>query len=142
METKPINSKVAKDMVYGQRVMITTTPDADMKENQDYIIGSLGIAYRRRKFKLSRWNEVSIRYLRASGMKTEYQKILDGECKAQLFVWEFLDAWVVSTLADVFDCLSRKVGYSKTNNDGVTSAYYININNIKHFVIPKKRLEL
>ena len=142
METKPINSQLNKDMNFGQRVMFATTPDQDMKANQDFVIGCLGIAYRRRKFKLSRWNEVSIRHSRASGAKTEHQKILNGECKAQLFIWEFVDVWVISTLADVIDCLDRKVGYSKVNNDGITSAYYININDIKHFVIKKGELVL
>ena len=51
MVMKQINSKVAQDMAYGQRALIVTTPDADMKENKDYILaGGFGIAYRRRPY--------------------------------------------------------------------------------------------
>ena len=136
-EMKQTNSNVQQDMAYGQRVMIVTTPDADMKGNVDYIIGSLCVAHRRRRFKSTTYGEVSIRNSRASGAKTEKQKILDSECKAQLFIWEFLDAWIICALSDIADALRRDVGYSKTNNDGITSAYYIPINTVRHFRICK-----
>lgn len=110
-------------MKYGQRVMIVATPDADMKQNKDYIIGGLGIAYRRRRF--------------TSGAKTERQKILDGECRAKLFIWEFEDAWVVCTLGDVTAALKSNAGYAKLNNDGITSAYYIAISKIQHLTVTK-----
>ena len=138
MEMKPINSKLKEDMRYGQRLMLVSTPDADMKENKDFIIGKLGIAYRHRRFKLNKWGEISIRHKRASGAKTEYQKILDGECKAQLFIFEFLDAWVVCTFDDILDCLKTNKGYIKVNNDGITSAYYISIKDICCFIIQKE----
>lgn len=136
----PTNSKLQADMDYGQRVMIVVTPDADMKENKDYIIGNLGIAYRRRRFKSTRYGEISIRNSRASGAKTEKQKILDGECKAKLFIWEFEDVWVICTLDDVAAALKSNVGYGKLNNDGITSAYYIPISKIQHLVISGMRI--
>jgi len=125
-------------MRYGQRVMIVTTPDADIKYNQDYIIGQLGIAYRRRRFKVGKYNEVSIRNSRASGAKTERQKILDGECKSQLFIWEFADAWVICILSDILEALQQDIGYVKENNGGITSAYYISIRKINHLLITKQ----
>lgn len=132
METKPTNSKLQEDMAYGQVSMIVSTPDADMQQNKDYFIGKLGIAYRRRRFRVDRWGEISIRNSRASGTKTERQKILDGECKSQLFIWEFTDAYIVCTLTDVFAALRDGAGYVKVNNDGITSAYYISLSKIKH----------
>ena len=133
----PTDSSLAKDMRFGQRVMITSTPDADMKENRDYVIGSLGIAYRRRRFKVSRYGEISIRNSRASGAKTERAKILDGECRSELFIWEFEDAYVLCKLEDVLSALRSDVGYAKDNNDGTTSAYYIPITKVHHLLIPR-----
>ena len=140
MEMKPTNSKLAEDMAYGQRVMFTTTPDADRKENKDYIIGELGIAFRRRRFSINKYGEISIRNDRKSGAKTERQKILDGECKSQLFIWEFTDAYVICVLPDIYLALASNAGYAKNNNDKITSAYYISINKVKHLVVFKQPL--
>ena len=135
---KQTNSKLQEDMNYGQPMMIVITPDADMKENKDYIIGDLGIAYRRRRFKVNKYGEISIRNSRSSGTKTERQKMLDGECKSKIFVFEFLDAWIICTFTDIYDCLRMNKGYAKSNNDGTTSAYYIKLKDIKHFLIWKQ----
>ena len=138
MEMRQINSKLEEDMRFGQRMMLVSTPDADMKENKDYILeGGLGIAYRHRRFSVGKYGEISIRYQRKSGAKTEYQKILDGECKSHLFIWEFTDSWVICNLSNILDCLKLGVGYVKENNDGITSAYYINISQIRHWLIKK-----
>jgi len=130
-----INSQLNKDMAFGQRVMLTSMPNDDMKANIDYVIGTLNIAYRRRRLKMNKYGEVSIRNSRASGAKTEKQKILDGECQSQLFIFEFSDGWVICTLAVILDCLQKDKGYTKLNNDGITSAYYIPIKNIPCLII-------
>jgi hypothetical protein len=137
MVTKPPNSKVQQDMTFGQRAMIVTTPDADMKENKDYMIGDLGIAWRHRRFKVAKYSEISIRYKRASGAKTEYQKILDGECKSQLFVFEFVNAWVICSYWAILKALKEDAGYVQPNHDGITSAYYISLDNIPHLLFMK-----
>ena len=137
-ETNLINSKLQSDMEYGQRVMIVTTPDADIKNDIDYTIGALNIAYRRRRFKMSKYGEISIRNSRTSGAKTERQKILDGECKSSLFIFEFLDGWVICNIATILHCLKTGQGYVKSNNDGITSAYYIPIKNISCLIICKE----
>lgn len=131
------NSEVARDMAFGQLLMITSTPDADMKQDVDYTIGTLNISYRRRKPSIKKYGEISIRNDRVSGAKTQRQKILDGECKSPLFVFEFPDAWVVCTRADILVCLRADKGYVKANNDGQTSAYYISIEKIAHLLIDK-----
>ncbi len=124
-------------MNFGQRAMIVTTPDADMKENKDFMIGGLGIAWRHRRFKVSKYSEISIRYRRTSGAKTEYQKILDGESKSHLFVFEFQDAWVICSYPAVLKALRESKGYEQKNNDGVTSAYYISLEDIPHLLFWK-----
>lgn len=141
METKTLNSEVQRDMAFGQRMMLVTTPDADIKENKDYILaGGLGIAYRRRRFPLGKYGEISIRNSRISGAKTEKQKILDGECKSQLFIWEFTDGWIVCKLSDVLEALLLDAGHMRYNNDGETSAYYIAFSKIKHLRIENERI--
>lgn len=138
METRRPSSNLDRDMAFGQRMMLVTTPDADVKEDRDFILESgFSIAYRRRRFPLDRYGEVSIRNSRASGAKTERQKLLDGECKAHLFVWEFTDGWIVCQTSDVLEALRANAGYVQQNNDGVTSAYYIPFRNIPHWRIEK-----
>lgn len=148
METRPINFKCPKcgytldelqrDMQYGQVVMLSTTPNQDMHSNQDYVLGTLALAFRRRRFKADKYGEISIRAARATGTKTEMAKILAGECKSGLFVFEFLDCFIVCSQADIRDALERRIGYEKPNKDGITSAWYIPIDKISHLRICNK----
>ena len=132
---KKMPSNLQEDMAFGQLMMIVSTPDADMKQNIDYTIGTLGIAYRHRRIKINKYREISIRNSRSSGAKTERQKILDGECQSRLFIFEFLDAYAVCRLVDILDCLRENRGYVQPNHDGKTSAYYIKLDDIKHLII-------
>jgi len=126
------------DMHYGQLAMLTSTPNGDMKHNIDYIIGDLMVAWRRRRLKLSHYNEVSIRYKRASGTETEMSKILNGKCEAKLYVFEFLDCWVICKVSDIATCLRGKHFKIKLNRDRITSAAYININDLPHLLLQKE----
>lgn len=142
LEMRQTNSKIAQDMAYGQRVMIITTPDADMKENTDLSYGGFCIAWRRRKPMVTKYGELSIRYERRNGIKTEFQKILDGESKAHLFVFEFPDAWVMCSGITILKALQDDIGYvGEWNHDGTTRAYYIPINKIAHVMIKKSANE-
>lgn len=135
---KPINSKVAEDMAFGQRVMFTTIPDADMKQDVDYSIGTFRIAWRRRRVSVTKYGELSIRYERWNGAKTEYRKIIDGEATPHLFVFEFPDAWVMCSGPVMLKALQDDVGYiGKWNKDGTTRAYYIPLKKISHVMFLK-----
>ena len=137
MVTNP-RDLVERDMAYGQAMMFVTTPDDDMKGNIDYVIGNLRIAYRRRRYKLNRWGELSIRAWRKSGAETEMSKIITGKAKAKLYIWEFLDCWVIATVEDVTRCLrNQNKHYTKLNVDGITKACYIKIHDINHLLIWK-----
>ena len=121
-------------------MMFVTTPDDDMKGNKDYSIGCLGIAYRKRRFTLNRWGELSIRARRASGAETEMSKILTGKARALIYIWEFLDCWVIATAKDVEACLEDEAKhYIKQNNDGITSACYIKATSIPHLTVWRRR---
>jgi len=129
-------------MDYGQLVMFVTTPDDDNKRNIDCFVGpkplaGLPIAYRVRRKRLGKYHELSIRASRATGSETEMSKILTGKSKARLFIFEFIDCWVVTTAEDILLCLRdpEKHYIHKPNNDGRTQACYINIDNIRHLTI-------
>lgn len=130
---------VDRDMAYGQPVMFTTTPDDDMKGNTDLFINNLRVAYRKRRFPLSKYGEISIRANRASGAETEMSKILNGTAKASLYIFEFTDCWVFCKVEDILACLKNpQKHYIKPNNDAITSACYIKVNDISHLTIWKK----
>jgi len=126
------------DMAYGQPLMILTTPEDDMKKNIDLSIRELKVAYRTRDLKISKYKEISIRNERKSGAKTEKEKILNGECKALLYIFDFKDCFILCKLSDIFDCLLKDIGHMVPNHDQKTSGYYINIGDIPHMLIEKK----
>ena len=130
---------VKRDMAYGQPVMIITTPDDDMKRNTDFRINTLRVAYRKRRFPVTRYGEISIRANRVSGAETEMSKILNDTAKARLYIFEFLDCWVLCNVEDILACLKNpEKHYIKQNNDGITSACYIKVDYIPHLIILRK----
>ncbi len=139
METKRVNSKLKEDMAFGQPLMIITTPDDDMKGNTDLMINKLSVAYRTRRFHSAKYGEISIRANRASGAETEMSKILNGKARAQLYIFEFVDCWIVCSVQVILACLlDDKRHYIKVNNDNITSACYIKISDIPHFKINRQ----
>ena len=131
-------------MAFGQITMLTTTPDADAKGNVDCFVGTgkrlLPIAYRRRRLGLARFGEISIRHDRkVTRAKTEYQKMLDGECKAVLYVYDFLDCWVLVPTSEILRALKSGIGHAEANHDGMTDAYYIHVSKITHWKIPNAK---
>lgn len=125
-------------MDYGQITMILTTPDDDAKGNTDCFLNNLRIAWRTRRFSINKWREISIRAWRISGVETEMQKILNGKAKAQLYIFEFLDAWIVCTFNAVKNCLGEKFYHIEPNHDGTTKAAYISLDDIEHLFISKR----
>ena len=140
METKRLSSKVEQDMAFGQPLLITTCPDDDAKGNIDFSLvlpkqgRMLKIALRSRRISIKEYGEVSIRYQRENGAKTEYAKLLAGECQSDLFVFPFKDAWVLCLKSEILRCLKANIGQPKDNHDG-TWAWYIPISQLNCFVI-------
>ena len=131
-------SDLARDMAYGQRAMFVTTPDDDRKRNIDYRLGRLTIAYRRRRFRLNKYHELSIRARRASGTETEMSKIIHGRARAILYAWEFIDCWVFAIDPDILACLrDPERHYIQPNKDHTTSACYIKLDDIPHLIVWK-----
>ena len=137
MVTSP-KDLVERDMAYGQPLMVLTTPDDDMRWNTDLFINNLRVAYRTRRFPLSKYGEISIRANRLSGAETEMSKILNGKARAQLYIFDFLDCWILCNAEDILACLKNpEKHYIKQNNDGITSACYIKVGCIPHLIIAK-----
>jgi hypothetical protein len=129
---------LARDMAYGQVAMITATPDQDMREGIDYALGKFYVAYRRRKLSVKTYGQISIRYRRLSGAMTERDKILNGISRFHLYVFEFLDAWVICTMQDIRAALKKGPTQVVANHDGITEALYINIADLPHLMITKE----
>lgn len=142
METRKTNSpKVNRDLQYGQSIMLVTTPDQDVKQDKDYVIGNFGIAWRKRRLKMAKYGQLSIRYSRISGNPTEFAKIISGQCRAQLYIFEFLDCYVVCKVSGIKSCLERKETYQIVDNHDTegTMACYINVKDIPHLLIQKEK---
>lgn len=135
-------SQVKKDMKFGQPLMILSTPDDDAKNNIDVFIGNLKVALRRRRIKLSKYGEISIRNSRNSGAKTELEKILAGESKSELYIFSFRDAYIVCTLKDIYNCLLNKKYHTVPNPDKETTAAYISLSDINHLSILKNSVKV
>ncbi len=138
---KQLSSKVQKDMHFGQPLLIPTCPEDDAKGNIDYTLinpndktKGLRLALRTRRISFQKWGEVSIRYQRENGAKTEYAKLLDGECQSQLFIFVFSDAYVVCPRSEIIRCLKAGIGKAQDNYDG-TWAWYIPLSLLKAWVI-------
>jgi len=143
METKkPSSPKIERDIQYGQSIMLVTTPDQDVKQDKDYVIGDFGIAWRKRRRKLTKWGQISIRHSRRSGNPTEFAKILSGQCQSQLYIFEFPDAYVVCKLSDIKACLETKDKYEIVDNHDAegTKACYINVKDISHLLIQREEV--
>ena len=137
-EMKQVSSDFKRDFDFGQRVMLVTTPDQDMKENKDYILGSLGIAYRVRRLRSTTYGQLSIRHSRTNGAETELSKLLSGKTKAQLYIFEFIDQFVVCRVEDIVAFLRENKPEIVTNHDGITRACYIGIDEIPALIIKKQ----
>lgn len=135
MATK--QTDLQRDMAFGQVALITATPDEDMKENTDYVIGSLRIAYRKRRISVKRYGQISIRESRLSGTQTEREKILKGTSRAHLYVFEYPDAYIICRLADIKKLLQQGKTEVVNNHDGLTRAEYINISDLPHLIIER-----
>ena len=124
---------------YGQPMMITSTPNQDIKHGRDYNIGSLGIAHRWRSIPVGKYRQISIRAKVADGrFLCEIDKISTGKFEAELYIFEFTDAWVICKTEDIRDWLKMNEPEIHFNNDrDKTSGAYIPIGELPHIAISR-----
>ena len=135
METK-LHS-FSEDFTFGSVDFIKPASNEDMEQGIDAWLGGIPFAWRRRRISLEQYGEISIRYSRESGSRTEYQKLLDSSFKALIFVFQFTDAVVICLTADIIQCLKAKKFVQQANRDGQTSAIYIKLKDIKHLLMER-----
>lgn len=128
---------IERDMAFGQIVMIVATPEEDMKENTDLFWRGLRVAWRTRKISLDKYKQISIRNCRYSGTVTEKEKILSGQSKAHIYVFEFKDYYVICLVNDIRNELLKGKGVVKKNPDRETEAIYIPVKNIPCLITAK-----
>lgn len=132
----PTNTKgdLARDLDYGEVIFTKPASDEDMKQGIDAWVGGIPWAWRKRRISLSEYGEVSIRYSRPTGVKTEFDKLLDGSFEAQIYIFQFTNAVVICLTADLISCLKLKKYTIVPNEDG-TKAAYIKLSDLKHLAI-------
>lgn len=112
--------------------------EEDSQEGTDGWVGNLRVATRERHISVSKYRQISIRYLLPSHRDTEVDKILDGRFKALLYIFEFDDAYIVCRISEIkrylecnYSCLVVR------RNPDNSEACYIPIDDIQHLFISK-----
>ena len=139
MVTSLRNTEFNRDFAFGEVSFVKPASEEDMKQGIDAWLGGLPFAWRKRRISLKKYGEISIRYSRATGSKTEYAKLLDGSFKALIYIFQFTDAVIICRTSDIVNCLKNKSYTIQSNPDGSTSGCYIKLNNIKHLSIEEAR---
>jgi len=135
MVTRLHDSQFTKDFAYGDVTLTKPATQEDMKQGIDAWVGGIAFAWRKRRIPLQQYRQISIRAARASGVRTEYDKLLDGSCKAKVYIFQFIDSVVICRVEDIVGCLKHG-NYQKRNNpDYETSVIYLDIDDIPHLEI-------
>lgn len=126
-----------EDLEFGEVGLIESTFDEDAKRGIDIWVGNLPVAWRKRRIPLTDWNDITIRYSRPSGIPTEYEKMLNGECGALLYVYEYIDAFVICCVSDIIQCLRNGKYKIQPPSKEKTRSCSITLNDINYLLIPR-----
>ena len=113
------------------------TEDEDFN-GADAFLNSLGVAHRLRAIEATVYEEINVR--KRDYSKSEYEKILDGECLAGLWIFEFSDAYILCATVDIKNCLLRGKGHYIHNKGEPNGFYSIHFSQIPHLRIDKEAL--
>ena len=138
MVTTIANSQFNKDFEFGEVALVRPASEEDMKQGIDAWVGGIPFAWRRRRIPLEQYRQISIRAGRISGMPTEYDKLLNGSFKAELYVFQFTDATIICRVADIVNYLKTGAFVKRNNHDFTTTAIYINVDSIPHLELRNK----
>lgn len=108
----------------------------DTEEGTDYLIEGWRFAHRQRNISIQKYGQISIRYSTQKGNDTEYHKLLSGRFQAVIYMFEFTDAIVICSVADIKDCLLFGK-FDIVPNPDSSKGCYINLNEIKHIRIDR-----
>jgi len=126
-----MNSEFKEDFDFSNPNFFKASDKEDKKYGIDFWIFNIPVAYRKRRIKCP--SDITIRYKRNSGAKTEYIKILDGTFRAKLFVFEFEDKIIFSNLESIKKAILNHQFNIIPNRDKATWLAVIKLENIKYF---------
>lgn len=124
-----------KDSEFGQVKLTESTNDEDQHEGIDIWLSRIPFAWRKRRIHSSEHGQISIRYARRSGAKTEFRKLLDGDIKALVYIFEFTDCAIICRVCDIIECLCKGRYEIQYNKDSITAACYINLADLLHLKV-------
>ncbi len=130
-----MSEELKRDLAFGHIIFSNSTIDEDTKKGIDGHIGEMKIATRKYRIPLAKYNAISIRKRRYS--KSEFDKMLNGEYEPVLYIFEYIDFYVICRVQDIVTCLKNNLYIEKLNKDNVTSGCYIEICLLPTLVIPK-----
>lgn len=130
---KLIDSRIKKDFDFSDPKYFKASSKEDCENGIDFWIFGLPVAYRKRRINCP--SDITIRYRRISGSKTEYMKILDGSLKAKLFIFEFEDKIIFSNLESIKKALLLHKFRIIPNPDQSTWLATIKLEDIKYLDI-------
>jgi hypothetical protein len=131
---KPASSKQIEFTIRQLKVR-QATKDEDFK-GADVFLNQLAVGHRRRYIVLGKWGDISIR--KRDFTYSEYEKIMDGSCLAQLFIFEFDNAYVICTTKDIKACLEDTWKHGYVHNKQEPNGFYtIKLSQIPHLLIDK-----
>ena len=123
------------DFTFSQAEFTEATPCQDRNQGVDYFLAGLGIAYRKRRLPVSRFNDLALRYSRQTGSKTECDKLSDGSCLAKLHVFEFDDCIVLCPTSELVQALRDGRYKLHSGQDGQMAC--IKLTDVQHILIRK-----
>lgn len=125
-----------RDFRFGKLEFHNATNEEDRKEGIDGWIGIMPVATRKFRKSISAFGQISIR--RRKLFKSEYEKILSGEFKPILYIFEWPDAYAIYRVVDIKACLEMEIFKYKANPGGLTGGCYINFDELPHLLIFKE----
>lgn len=129
-EMKLISSKFKDDFAFSKVNFYKASDEEDKKIGIDFWLCDIPVAYR--KYRENCRGTITIRYRRISGAKTECAKILEGSTKAKLFMFDFPDKLIFSSLESIKQALLRGQFKTYPNKDKMSELAAIDLENIKY----------
>jgi len=123
------------DFEYGKVNFCNSSENEDRRRGIDGFIGTMKVATRKYRAPLSTYGTISIRKRQYS--KSEYDKIMAKEFEPILYIFDFVDCYIICRVEDIANCLKRNLFTEKPNPDGLTSGCYIQVGLLPHLLIPK-----
>jgi len=123
------NSEFERDFAYSEPEFFKSAAEEDRKLGIDFWLCGLPVAYRKRR---KDYNDITIRYRRKSGAKTEYIKILEGTFKAVIFIFEFPSKVVLCSTKSISEALRNHRFEIIENKDNQTILAVIKLKDLKY----------